>query len=94
MVYKIFACCLCAFFIFDANASSDAPKEKNDDKLTRAEVLADLDIWHQAGLSFIPSPLVVVNSKNTKEYELYISLRNSKAYKDAVDLHMKNLQKQ
>jgi hypothetical protein len=50
----------------------------------RAEVKADLEMWHQAGMSFLPSPVIYPEVRDTAEYRKYEQLRNSPAFQDAV----------
>ena len=52
--------------------------------LQRAQVLADLELWHKAGMSFLPSPATFPSVTETPEYRQYEQLRNGPAFKEAV----------
>lgn len=57
--------------------------------LSRAEVLADLEMWHQAGMTYLPSPSADRDiSYNSAEYQRglarYQQLRSGPAYREAV----------
>ncbi|WP_370681475.1 hypothetical protein [Comamonas sp. GB3 AK4-5] len=50
----------------------------------RAEVRADLELWHQAGMSFLPSPAAYPQVRETAQYRKYEQLRNGPAFQEAV----------
>lgn len=57
--------------------------------LSRAEVLADLEMWHQAGMTYLPSPSADREvSYQSAEYQRglarYQQLRSGPAYREAV----------
>lgn len=56
--------------------------------LSRAEVLADLELWHRAGMSFWPCPPADIDVQFVPEYQnalaRYRELRDSPAYQEAV----------
>jgi hypothetical protein len=57
--------------------------------LSRAEVLADLEMWHRAGMTYMPSPSADREvSYNSAEYqrglERYQQLRSGPAFREAV----------
>ena len=57
--------------------------------LSRAEVLADLEMWHQAGMTYLPSPSADREiSYQSAEYQSglarYQQLRSGPAYREAV----------
>jgi hypothetical protein len=60
----------------------------SDAQRVKAEVQADLEIWHQAGMSFVASPLVVSSSRGTPEYAKYLTMRNGKEFQEAVARHL------
>src|SRR2546427_2557054 len=69
--------------------------------LSRAEVLADLEMWHQAGMTYLPSPSADRDiSYNSAEYQRglarYQQLRSGPAYREAVrsEEHTSELQSQ
>lgn len=80
---------LWALLSLGASAQNAAPAAApSDAQRVKAEVQADLEIWHKAGLSFVPSPLVVTGSRSTPEYEKYLQMRNGQAFQDAVARHL------
>ena len=81
-----------ALLSLGANAQDTAPSKApapSDAQRVKAEVDADLEMWHKAGMSFIASPMVVTSSLNTPEYARYQKMRNGPEYQDAVARHLK-----
>lgn len=56
--------------------------------LQRAQVQADQELWHKAGMSFLPSPAAYPEVKESSEYRKYEQLRNGPAFQEAVVRHM------
>ena len=53
--------------------------------LSRAEVLADLEMWHQAGMTYLPSPSADRDiSYNSAEYQRLVEIRSPHAVGDLV----------
>lgn len=66
---------------------TDPPKEEGR-AITRAEVLADLEMWNRAGLNKYPSAHGYPEITQTREYQSalrkYMNLRNGPEYQAAV----------
>ncbi len=65
------------------------PASSQSAGLSRAEVLADLEMWHQAGMTYLPSPSADREiSYQSAEYQRglarYQQLRSGPAYREAV----------
>lgn len=58
--------------------------------LKRAEVLADLDLWHEAGMQNVAAEAELGDATRTAEYNKYLSLRNSPRFAQAVQSHLGN----
>lgn len=56
--------------------------------LKRAEVQADLELWHKAGMSFLAPAVQYSDVKESAEYRRYQQLRNGPAFQEAVAKHM------
>ncbi|WP_027014761.1 DUF4148 domain-containing protein [Comamonas composti] len=56
--------------------------------LSRAEVQADLEMWHRAGMTYLPSasavPEIVDSPAYQQSLERYQQLRQGPAYREAV----------
>ena len=66
-----------------------SPSSSNTAGLSRAEVLADLEMWHRAGMTYLPSPSADREiSYPSAEYQRglarYQQLRSGPAYREAV----------
>lgn len=62
------------------------------DAVQKAQVQADLELWHKAGMSFMPSPAQFPEVKSSPEYRRYEQLRNGPAFQEAVAKYMGNVQ--
>ena len=58
----------------------------------KAQVQADLELWHKSGMSFMPSPAQFPEVKNTPEYRRYEQLRNGPAFQETVAKYMGGVQ--
>lgn len=58
----------------------------------KAQVQADLELWHKSGMSFMPSPAQFPEVKNTPEYRKYEQLRNGPAFQETVAKYMGGVQ--
>ena len=59
--------------------------------LKRAEVLADLDLWREAGMQNVAAGAELGDdATHTAEYSKYLSLRNSPRFAQAVQSHLGN----
>lgn len=58
----------------------------------RAEVQADLEIWHKAGMTFLPGPAQFPEVKHTPEYRKYQQLRNGPVFQETVARYMGTIQ--
>lgn len=83
-------CCAVGFFTGTAKAGEayfQSPREE-ERALTRAEVLADLEMWNRAGLNKYPSSHGYPEITQTSEYQNslreYRRLRNGPEYQGAV----------
>ena len=56
--------------------------------LQKAQVQADLELWHKAGMSFMPSPAQFPEVKSSPEYRRYEQLRNGPAFQETVAKYM------
>ena len=68
--------------------AQDTNTAVNPDALARAQVLADLDMWHQSGMTYLASPSAVVDNRNTAEYRKYQELLKGAAYQEALAKHL------
>lgn len=59
--------------------------------LSRAEVLADLELWHRAGMTYWPHPPAEMDMQYTAEYQAglarYQQLRTGQAMQQIVTKH-------
>ena len=58
--------------------------------LQRAEVLADLQLWHEAGMPNVAADIELGQGQNTAEYRKYQALRNSPRFAQAVQAQLGN----
>lgn len=63
-----------------------------DAQLSRAQVLADLDMWHAAGMTYMPSASAFQELALSSEYQRgmarYEQLRAGPSYQQAVAKHL------
>ena len=62
----------------------------NAEALKRAEVLADLQMWHEAGMHNVAAEIEIGQGQNTAEYRKYQALRNSPRFAQAVQAQLGN----
>lgn len=62
----------------------------NTEALKRAEVLADLQMWHEAGMHNVAAEIEIGQGQNTAEYRKYQALRNSPRFAQAVQAQLGN----
>jgi len=68
--------------------TTPAPSTPPDAALQRAQVLADLEVWHRAGMGFLPPAVSYGYVKDTPEYRTYQQLRQGPAFQEAVARHL------
>ena len=67
-----------------------AQQAPNAETLKRAEVLADLQLWHEAGMQNVAAEIEIGQGQNTAEYRKYQALRNSPRFAQAVQAQLGN----
>lgn len=71
-----------------AHAQATPTQAADTAALQRAQVKADQEMWHKAGMSFLPSSSEFGYVKETPEYRKYEQLRNGPAFQEAVARHL------
>lgn len=69
-------------------AHADSAPMPGAEALQRAQVQAEQELWHKAGMSFLPSASEFGYVKETPEYRKYEQLRNGPAFQEAVARHL------
>ena len=69
--------------------AQEAPAPTTTAHQSRAEVLADLEMWHRAGMTYLPSPSAdrevgYHSAEYQRGLERYQQLRSGPAYREAV----------
>ena len=67
-----------------------AQQAPNAETLKRAEVLADLQLWHEAGMQHVAAEIDIGQGQNTAEYRKYVELRNGPRFAQAVQAQLGN----
>ena len=69
-------------------AHAESTVSADTQAVQKAQVQADLELWHKSGMSFMPSPAQFPDVKYTPEYRKYEQLRNGPAFQEAVAKYM------
>ncbi|MBP7352340.1 hypothetical protein [Comamonas sp. UBA7528] len=73
-------------------AHAESTVSADAETLQKAQVQADLELWHKSGMSFMPSPAQFPDVKYTPEYRKYEQLRNGPAFQETVAKYMGSVQ--
>ena len=73
-------------------AHAESTVSADTQAVQKAQVQADLELWHKSGMSFMPSPAQFPEVKHTPEYRKYEQLRNGPAFQEAVAKYMGSVQ--
>ena len=85
MRYRLFSLAALAFGMASVvHAESPTVPNGASQGLTREQVLADLQQWHAAGMSFVAHPAGYSETAQSPEYQRYLQLQQSQATGTAV----------
>jgi hypothetical protein len=69
-------------------AHAESTVQADAQGVQKAQVQAELELWHKSGMSFLPSPAQFPDVKHTPEYRKYEQLRNGPAFQETVAKYM------